>query len=291
MNKESRERLAENTTAIGVVVNVVLTLFKFIAGFMGNSQAMIADATNSASDVFATVIVYISLKFAKQPVDEKHPYGHGRAESIAAAIVGFLLAGGGAAILFIAMRSIIVGEYSSPKIIALIAAAVSIVSKETLFRFTIKVGKKLESPAIIANARDHRADVYSSTASLTGVGGAILGFPVFDSIAGAGVSLFIIKTGYDVIHDAFGELMDAMPSKEVVEEIASIAEDIKGVEHVHEIKARKMGQYILVDLKVEIDPEITVADGHMIASEIRRTVMDKVSNVSDVMVHVNPHLS
>lgn len=289
MKKEKSEQSAERVTWAGIFGNLILISLKAFAGIVGNSQAMVADAVHSISDLFTTTIVLIGLKISKQPIDERHPYGHGKAESIAAASVGLILAGMGLTVLGSTVRTISRGRPHPPGMIALWAAVVSVVSKEIMFRYTMAVGEDLNSLVIKASAWDHRSDAYSSLAALVGIGGARLGLPLMDSLAGAGVSLIVIKTAYSIVIDAVSELMDTRPPQEIIDKIVGVGESIKGVEHVHEVKARRMGRQILVDLKVDIDPDVSVANGHAIAGEVKHKIIEEIDNVADVMVHVNPH--
>ncbi len=289
VDREERFRKGERVSWMGIWGNVALTIFKALAGILGRSQAMVADATHSLSDIATTTFVLLSLKISKKPVDETHPYGHGKIEAIAAGLVGSLLGAAGVAILLSAIRSISVGVSRIPGAIALVAAITSIVVKEGMFQYTARVGRKLHSPAVMASAWHHRSDALSSVAALVGIGGARLGYPILDPLAGAGVSLFIIKMGYDITVESFHHIMDTAPGENILRRITGIAEEVEGVEHVHEIKARRMGQYLLVDLKLEVDPKITVATGHTIASEVRHKIMGEMDNVADVMVHVNPY--
>lgn len=291
-SRESRKadnKRAERVTWICLVGNILLTLAKGTAGFLGNSKAMLADAAHSASDIFATFVVLLSLKVSKRPYDKEHPYGHGKAEAISAAVVSLILASMGVLILWSAFSTIFRGGIEAPGAVALWVAVISIAVKEIMFRYTYNLGKRMSSPALTANAWDHRSDVYSSIAALVGIAGARLGFPALDPIAGAGVSIFIIKMAVDVGVESAHELMDRIPGRKIIEEITEIAEGVEGVEHVDGIRARRSGQNILVDLRLDVDPEVSVAEGHAVASSVKREVLSRVVRVSDVMIHINPH--
>ncbi len=291
LNRQKRFKQAQNVTIFGIITNFFLLFIKGFFGFFGHSQALIADAFHTLSDLFATSVVFLSLKLARKPEDEKHPYGHGKVESIAASIVGSVLIIGGLVILFSALKSIISGDIGKPLNITLAIAGLSVLLKEIMFRVTYSVGKKLDSPAVIASAWDHRSDSYSSIGVFIGIFGAIIGFPVLDALAGGAVSIFIIRIGLKLILESWHQLMDRSVDVEIMKRISIIAESIDGVEHVHELKARQLGQYIVVDLKIEVDSELTIASGHSIAGKVKHGVMEKIPNISDVMVHINPHIA
>lgn len=279
----------EKVSWFGIFSTLALTVFKGIAGVLGRSQAMIADALESASDVLASIIALVSLRISRKPVDDSHPYGHGKAEIIAAGIIGFIIAGAGVAIVLSAGRLIFLGRFPVPGLIALIAVIVTIVVKEGMYQYVSVVGRRLGSPAIIASAWDHRKDALTSVATLIGIAGARLGLPILDPIAAIVVSLFIFKVGYQVIKGAFSGLMDAALSEETMMKIWRIAERIEGVEHINDVRGRNMGQYLLVDIKLQIDSKATVEQGHAIATTVKNEIMKQIERVADVMVHVNPH--
>ncbi|MGQ9629701.1 MAG: cation-efflux pump [bacterium] len=284
---------------IGIWGNVVLTLFKAIGGILGHSTAMISDAAHSASDLVATATVLLSLRIARKPSDATHPYGHGKVESIAAAAVGVILTGVGLAIIWSAVKSVVailsgdLGE--APRVIALVAAFVSIVTKEAMFRYTYRVGKRINSPAVVASAWDHRSDAYSSIGTLAGIGGALLGdavgYPVLhilDPIAGAIVAVFIIKIAVDVMRDAINGLMDASVSPEILGRIRDVAIGVDGVQDVHDLKARQIGSEIRVDMDLEVKPDATVVEGHNLVEDVRSAIWRNIEHVGTVKVHVDP---
>ncbi|HAW59868.1 MAG TPA: cation transporter [Actinobacteria bacterium] len=289
MDKEERFHKGEKVTWVGIWVNLALTIFKALAGILGRSQAMTADAAHSFSDICSDVVVLVSLKIAKRPVDERHPYGHGKIEAIAAVVVGGMVALVGLTILWMAVQTILGRTIRTPGVIALVAALISILVKEALFQYTVRIGKRLGSPVVMANAWHHRSDAFSSVVALVGITGARIGYPILDPLTGVAVSLFVMKVAYDIVLGAFHQLMDTSPDERILKGITRLAEKVEGVEHVHEIKARRMGQYLLVDLKLEVDPDTSVAMGHAIASEVKHEIMKNMSDVADVMIHVNPH--
>lgn len=289
MDQEERFQKGEKTCWVSIWVNLALTIFKALAGILGRSQAMTADAAHSFSDICSDVVALVSLKIAKKPVDERHPYGHGKIEAIAAAAVGGMVALVGVTILWMAVQTIPGRVIRIPGAIALVAAFISILVKEALFQYTVRVGKRLGSPVVVANAWHHRSDAFSSVVALVGITGARMGYPILDPLTGVAVSLFVVKVAYNIVLGAFHQLMDTSPGVEVLARITQIAEEVPGVEHVHEIKARRTGQYLLVDLKLEVDPGTSVAMGHTIAGEVKHKIAKNMGDVADVMVHINPH--
>lgn len=282
-------KTAEKWAIIGVVGNLILTLFKAFAGIFGGSSAMVADALHSASDIIASAVVYVSLKIAKKPADEEHPFGHGKAEAISAAIVGIMLLMAGIVIIKTAYTTITGGPIEAPGIIALYAAVFSIVIKEAMYRVTYKVGKRISSPSTIANALDHRSDAFSSIATFIGIGGAILGYPIMDPIAGGIVALFILKMGYDIVVDAVNQIMDKCPEKDKVALIKEAVLNTPGVENTHGIRIRQSGPFYLVDLDICVDKNTSLDKAHEIGDIVRENVHKTIDKVSEVRVHIDPH--
>jgi cation diffusion facilitator family transporter len=268
----------------------ILTVFKAFAGIVGGSSAMVADATHSASDIVASAVVYISLKIAKKPADEEHPFGHGKAEAVSTLIVGLMLIAAGIEIIRTAYISISSGSIHAPGIIALYAAALSIVVKEAMYRFTYKVGKRINSPSTIANAMDHRSDAFSSIATFVGIGGAILGYPIMDPLAGATVALFILKMGYDIIIEAVNQIMDKSPKKDKIALIKEAILNTPGVESAHDIRVRQSGPFYLVDLDICVDKNLSLDKAHKIGDVTRNNVYKAIDKILEVRVHIDPQL-
>ncbi len=289
LHRQERFDSADRVIRAGFWINAVLMIMKLGAGSYGHSEAVFADGLESACDFVAILASYIALRIGRQPLDRTHPYGHGRAESIAAILVSLVIFLTGAGILARAVHTILQGKPESPDLVAVLAAVVTIVVKEWLYRFTGGVGKRLESPAVLALAKDHRKDAVTSVATLVGVSGAYFGVRIMDPLAAGLTSLFIFHIGIGTFRSASRDLMDAMPPEELIGAITKLAAEVGGVEHVHEIKARRSGQYLIVDLKLDMDPEMTVKMSHDIATEVKRRIFKKFPNVGDVMIHINPH--
>ncbi|WP_406565551.1 cation diffusion facilitator family transporter [Cytobacillus luteolus] len=279
---------------VGVVGNLGLAILKYVIGVISGSRALVADAAHSATDVAGSLAVFIGLRAAKQPPDEDHPYGHGKAESIAAIIVSVLLF----------LVGIEIGKSSfeaffepieAPKTIAIYALIISIIAKEAMFRYKYKLGKRIKSDAIIVNAYDHRSDVYSSIAALIGVGAAILGekmgipwLEYGDPVAGLFVSILILKTAWKLGKESIHNTLDHVLHEEDTVEMRNVVLTVPGVKKIGSLHAREHGHYVIVDIKVSVDPHITVEEGHKIGKTVKQKLIE-VSNVQDVFVHINPY--
>ncbi len=289
MKREERFAGAERVIKVGFWFNAALMVMKLACGHFGDSEAVFADGVESACDFIAIVAILIALRIGKQPLDGTHPYGHGRAESLSAIIVSIVIFLTGAGILVRSGMTIVQGTYPAPEVIAVVAAAVTIGVKEYLYRFSVNTGLRLESPALLAIAKDHRKDALTSIATLVGVTGAFFGIGILDPLAAGLTALLIFRIGYETFRSAAHDLMDGRPAETLISGIRAIAESVEGVEHVHEIKARRSGQYIIVDLKLDMDPEMTVKKSHDISTEVKKNIFRKFANVGDVMIHINPH--
>lgn len=290
-----RTSSANRVTWVGFVVNLLLTVFKLTAGVIGHSGAMIADAVHSLSDFATDIVVLMSFRVVGKPADRSHDYGHGKYETLATAIIGgaLLLVGagifwGGAVKIWNSIR----GEHmQAPAGIALIAAIVSIVVKECLYRYTVTVGKRIESPAVIANAWHHRSDAFSSVGTMIGIGGAIaLGekWHILDPLAAVIVSFFIIKVALDISSGSIKELSEESLDDAIKDEIAQIACSIYGATHPHNLRTRRIGSNIAVDLHIRVAPDMRVADAHAITSKIETGIRKRFGQSAFVSIHVEP---
>lgn len=281
-------RSGETCTKIGLWVNILLTVVKVAAGVLGHSKAMLADSLNSALDVLATGIVLVGLKISKRPADDEHPYGHGNADTIASFLVALILLLTGLYIGYSATHVLIHKHIERPGSIALYAAIFSIVVKEILFHYTIRVGRRENSQAIIANAWDHRSDVYSSAAALVGIFFARRGILILDPIAGLIITVMIFRIALRLIHSSVDIIMDESPDATVIREISEIISGVDGVVEVHDIRVHQRGPDRTADVKIEVDKDITVNDGHIIASEVKTALIESNLRIADAMVHVDP---
>ena len=289
MQRNERFDSADRIIKIGFWVNAVLMVLKLSAGYWGHSGAVFADGIESACDFIAIFATMMALKLGRQPFDANHPYGHGRAESLAALLVSLVISATGGWILYESIVTIISTKFSSPGWIAVVAAAVTIVIKEWLYRFSTRTGKKLESPALLAIAKDHRKDAVTSISTLIGVIGAFFGLGIMDPLAAGITSFFILHVGYQTFREAAHDLMDGTAPADFIAALQTLAESVEHVEHVHEMRARRSGQYMIVDLKLEMDPDMTVKQSHDVATSVKKLIFDHYPGVGDVMIHINPH--
>ncbi|GFO60356.1 cation transporter [Geomonas silvestris] len=288
MQRGERFNRADRVIKIGFWINAWLMVLKLAAGHFGRSEAVFADGVESACDFVGIVLTLVALKMGRKPFDADHPYGHGKVESLAAVFVAVIICATGLWILYGAAHTILDARYQDPRLIAVIAAALTIVIKEALYRYSVQVGGALGSPALLAIAKDHRKDALTSIATLVGVGGAFFGVGIMDPIAAGLTSFFILHIGFQGFRISAHELMDGQPATEEVAEIAALAAATEGVDRVHEIRARRSGQFLIVDLKLDMDPEMTVKRSHDIATRVKERIFERFSNVGDVMIHINP---
>jgi cation diffusion facilitator family transporter len=289
MQRNERFDRADRIIKIGFWINAVLMIFKMAAGYWGHSEAVFADGIESACDFVAIFSTIVALKLGRKPFDEKHPYGHGRAESLAALFVSLVIAATGGWILIESIHSIIDRNFQTPSLLAVAAAFLTIIIKEWLYRFTQKTGAQLASPSLLAIAKDHRKDAITSISTLVGVVGAFFGFGFMDPLAAGLTAFFILHIGYQTFRDTAHDLMDGSAPPDFIAEVTRLAESVERVEHVHDIRGRRSGQYMIIDLKLEMDPAMTVKESHDIASKVKRLIFDGFPNVGDVMIHINPH--
>ena len=295
MTTNDRERKIYRVTLMGSVVNVILLVFKFIAGILGGSAAMIADAVHSLSDFLTDIVVIAFVRISSKPEDEDHDYGHGKYETLATSIIGLALLMVGLYIFYNGARQIWDvmhgAEIEQPGLVALIAAIVSILLKEWTYRFTVNVGKKVESQAGIANAWHHRSDALSSIGTAIGIGGAILlgkGWAVLDPIAALVVSVFIVKTALGLLSTSSGELLEKSLPKEVEKKIVDIVESEPEVSEVHHLCTRRIGNNIAIEMHIRMPGEISLKDSHTRASNIERKLRQHFGEHTHINLHVEP---
>lgn len=276
---------------VSVIGNAVLSGFKLIAGVTGNSGAMISDAIHSFSDVLTTLIAWIGVKVSKKDADSSHPYGHERLESIASLFLGIVLFGTGIGIGKAGLDNILAGNYDSlatPGAIALIAAIISIVGKEAMYWYTRYYAKLINSSAFMADAWHHRSDAFSSIGSLIGIAGAMLGFPVLDSVASVVICLFIIKVSYDILKDSIAKLLDTSCGEAYEKEMIDYISAQDGVVCVDMLHSRMFGNKVYVDVELQIDGEKTLREAHDVAERVHTNVENTFRNVKHIMIHLNP---
>ena len=272
---------------IGAVANLLLAAFKFVGGILGNSVALVADAIHSLSDLVTDIIVLFTHRIGQMPQDKDHPYGHGRAETIGAAVIGLFIIATGIGVIYETWQAINEEPGRTPGLLAIIAATLSIAINEGLFHYTLRVGEATQSPSLMANAWHHRSDAISSIAALIGIIGAGQGFPFMDPLAGAIVGGMIVKVGIDITRQGVRDLMDTALSDEHTREFHTILKAIPEVLHFHDLRSRVIGGEFLIDLHILVDPEMTVTEGHRVAEIVRRNLIKAFDNIQDVLVHVD----
>jgi cation diffusion facilitator family transporter len=284
------ERAGRGVTLVGAVVNMMLALVKFVAGVMGQSQALIADAVHSISDLITDGIVLLGIKMGRREPDESHHFGHARLETLAAGTVGLALIGAASYIGAEAVMNIYRNVPYHPKPLALLAAAVSIVTKEALYRYTVITGRRINSQLIVANAWHHRSDALSSLAVLLGVGGALLNpeWHILDSYAALLVSLFIIKVGLGILRDTLREFTDTAPDPKVLERIRHCAQGVEGVMGMHDLRVRTSGGRYQMEAHIVVDGGMTVTAGHGVAKAVENCLLDEIEDLDRVIIHVDP---
>ncbi|MEV2608516.1 cation diffusion facilitator family transporter [Paenibacillus larvae] len=279
---------------ISLISNVVLTALKIVVGYLFNSQVLIADGIHNAGDVIATFAALTSSMVSKKPADADHPYGHGKAEVIASAIVAIILAMAAVLMVFKSVE-VLFEPAAEASIIALIAAFISLIWKQGLYIYCIRLEKTQRSKSLTATANDHLADVYASTAAVAGIGATLIGerygipFTQYgDPIAGMIVSYFVLKLAYEMGKESIGILMEKnLPSEQLIQ-LEDIVRSIPQVKRIDRIRAREHGHYILVDIRVSISNDLTIQEGHDISRLIKNSIKNQIQDVEEVMVHLNP---
>lgn len=290
---------------VGAAGNLLLSAIKFAGGMLGGSPALINDAFHSVSDLATDGVALLTYKIGQLPSDRNHPYGHGKAESIGASLIGMVVVMAGIGLAWAAweffegtgearyqfgelFRSLSPLSLEAP--VAQIAAAcavASIVINEALFRYTLHIGKREKSPSLIANAWHHRSDAFSSIAALAGILGAMAGYPALDPLAGIVVALMITKAGYDILRDAVADLMDTGLSEEDVKKYETMVLEIPGVVSAHNLRTRRTGGEVFMDLHILVNPEASVSEGHHIGENVRQRLIHEVEDIEDVLVHID----
>lgn len=289
--KPDETAVIRKLSLVGIIGNVFLSAFKFIAGIMGNSSAMVSDAVHSLSDVFATFIAFLGVRFGRREADASHPYGHERIESLAAIVLGLILLVTGVGIGWVGLEKILAGNYESlpiPGMIALVAAIVSIAVKEGMFWYTRHWALVIRSSAFEADAWHHRSDAMSSIGALVGVGGSMLGYPVLDPIASVVICLFILKQGISIIYDALKKMLDTSCGEQFEKEVRQLVDAENQVERIDMLRTRMFGDKVYIDMEIAIDGSMQLTDAHAIAERVHDDIEHAFPEVKHVMIHVNP---
>lgn len=290
-----RNKKIYEVTLIGGVVNVVLLVFKFVAGILGHSAAMVADAVHSLSDFVTDVIVLVFVRISSKPEDKSHDYGHGKYETLAMTIIGMALLVVAIGIVYSGIEKIMVwargGILEAPGMLALWAALLSIVMKECVYRYSMVKAKELNSQALEANAWHHRSDALSSIGTAIGIGGAILlgqRWTVLDPVASVIVGLFIVKVAIYLLRDGIGDLMEHSLPDEVEDEMLRLAASVEGVTNPHDLRTRRIGNHYAIELHILMDGDIPLREAHDKASEVEKLLKRQYGDATHVVVHVEP---
>lgn len=291
----SRQREIYRVTIVGSVVNMLLLIFKFVAGIVGNSAAMVADAVHSLSDFVTDIVVILFVRLSGRPADEDHGYGHGKFETLATLFVSLVLFGV-AVMLFVGGVKDIVAvargrELAEPTMVALIAAVISIIAKELLYHYTVKCGEKLNSQVVVANAWHHRSDAFSSIGVLAGVGGAMFlggSWAVLDPIAATIVSLFIVKVAYSLLMPSLEELLERSLPKDVEQRIEQIILSVDGVSSPHHLRTRRIGSAYAIEVHIRMDGNLTLTQAHAVTTAVERLLKQEFGDSTHVGIHTEP---
>jgi cation diffusion facilitator family transporter len=287
----SRLKRGLRATLVGMVVNAFLASGKLAAGLLGHSHALVADDIESFTDIFSAIVVWRGLVVADEPADEEHPYGHGKAEPIATAMVATMLLLAAIGIVITSVQAMLSGHPERPRGFTLAVLIFVMLVKEGLFRFVSSEADTVQSSVVQADAWHHRSDAITSLAAAVGISIALIGgkgYEGADDIAAIVAAIIIAFNGFRILRPALDDLMDAAPRREVVERIRRIAATIHGVERVEKCIVRKSGHRYLVDMHIEVDPNITVQAGHGIGHDVKDKVLEKFPAVRDVLVHIEP---
>ncbi|MDP3479996.1 MAG: cation diffusion facilitator family transporter [Desulfoprunum sp.] len=293
MDIDQRQQQGILAVHIGLVINAVLAILKTAVGIAGHSPALLADGINSTSDVAYGVVVSIFMRLSGKPADEEHPYGHDRLESIAAVVIGAFVITTAISIFWSAIDNIYElylgrSDFSGASILALWIAMLTVITKICLTLWTGKIGKQTRNSAVIALAADHLNDIFSALAATAGILFGRMGYLWVDPLAGGLVSLIILKTGIDIIRQSTADLMDTLPGRQLSEQIRELLGRIAGVEAIEDIHGHRFGQYLVVNITVGVDPDITVAEGDRIATEVEIILTERIDFIRRVFVHYHP---
>lgn len=286
---QDSSRAAQRVTLVGALINVVLAILKIIVGTLGHSAALVADGVHSLSDLASDVIVLLATKHGRQPADEEHPYGHARIETVATVVLGSMLALVAIGIGWDATNRMLHQDtLVAPGMLVILVATLSLISKEWLYQYTMRIAKKIHSRILEANAWHHRSDAISSFFVLLGVAGAMAGFPILDALAAFIVALMIGQISWGLVSSSVKELVDTAVDEETQKQIRSLITQTDGVLNLHMLRTRLMGADILVDAHLQVNPRLSVSEGHHIAENVGGRLISQLENVQDVTIHIDP---
>ena len=285
------KKLIKQVSSVGIGVNIILVLFKLIAGIVANSGAMISDAVHSASDVLATFLALLGVNMAQKGPDREHPYGHERQECVISILLAGVLLVTGVGIGYQGLEKIINIDQeviAIPGRLALVAAIVSIITKEWMYHYTKRIALKINSQAFLADAWHHRSDAFSSVGALIGIAGARLGYPVLDPLASVIICVFIMKVAFDIFREATNKMVDRACDSAFEEKVREYINQQEGVLGIYNLRTRLFGNRIYVDVEIYADGEKTLNEAHAVAEEVHKGIEENFPEVKHIMVHVNP---
>ncbi|MDH5480416.1 MAG: cation diffusion facilitator family transporter [Nitrosomonas sp.] len=289
VDQQLRYKSVRKVTLIGAAADFLLGTAKIIVGWLANSQALIADGIHSFSDLFTDFFVLYAAKHAHKEADEDHPYGHGRIETLATVGLGFILIIVAVGIAYDSVRRLNdPGMLLAPGLLALIIAIISVISKEWIYHYTMAAARRLRSEMLMANAWHSRSDAISSIVVVIGIAGAMHGYPYLDAVAAVVVAVMIAKIGFNLVRSSSKELIDTALDPEKIKTIRGHIFDINGVRSIHMLRSRKSAGDAFIDVHIQVDPRLSVSEGHQIGDAVRRRLMDEVDVVTDVTVHIDP---
>jgi cation diffusion facilitator family transporter len=288
MTQQDRYWQAKKVTLIGGISNALLGVIKLIGGTLFHSHALIADGLHSFSDLIADGMVLLASKYGSLDADDTHPYGHQRIETAATFLLSLLLILAGVGIAWDSVYELMHASYTMPQWLSLPVICVSILANEALFHYTLHVGKRISSKLIIANAWHHRTDSASSLVVLIGLLGSLAGYAYLDTVAAIIVALMIAKMGWDYGWHSIKELVDTAVSPSLLAQIEQVIQNVPGVEKIHQLRSRFMGENVLIDVHILVSPKISVSEGHYIAQHVHQALVNQIDSVTDVIVHVDP---
>lgn len=287
-NLDERYQITTRVTIVGAIVNLVLAVFKIIIGSIGHSHALIVDGVHSFSDLLSDGMVILAAKKGNQSPDDDHPYGHARIETAFAAVLGGILIAVGVGIVIDALDRLTSGDIVTPESITIWVALLSVLSNEGLYRYTLIYARQLNSPILKANAWHHRSDAISSIVVLVGIAGSMSGIPYLDAAAAVIVSMMIAKIGWEIAKESIEQLVDKGLDPEKVQSISQHIAEIPGVSQMHMLRTRQMGAEALLDVHIEVSPQLSVSEGHRISDEVSAQLTCEFPDIAQVLVHVDP---
>lgn len=286
---QARDQAMRKTSVVGAIVNLILTIVKIIFGVIGQSTALVADGVHSLADLSTDLMVWFAAKYSNQPADKDHPYGHARIETAFTVGLGVVLIITAIGIVVDSGQRLLNPDtLLQPTPIVLLIAAISIVANEGLYHYTVRIARNINSNLLKANAWHHRSDAISSVVVLIGVAGSLLGVPYLDAFAALGVAYMIGKIGWDQAWSSIRELVDTGMEPKTAAAVERIIENIEGVQSMHMLRSRRMGESYLVDMHIEVDERLSVSEGHKIAEYVRLKLIESNKNISSALIHIDP---